>query len=255
MGLPALAALAIGPSLVLIHFVWSRDRYREPPGNLVVYFLLGALVVIPAAFLESMLHVPILGGVVEGIEALPTAVWAFLGVALVEEAMKYGALWLRVRKDRHLDEPFDWLVYAVAVSLGFATLENVFYVVEGGAAVAISRALTAVPSHALDGTLMGWRLARAHTRTGASAARERALALLEPVAWHGAYDYLLMMAGEAEANEASVLGFGWLALVVAQWVVCARRLRTLCREQHVPTPPLLAPVEIARRMLHRRRGP
>ncbi len=251
MGFPALAALAIGPSLVLIHFVWSRDRYREPAGNLLVYFLLGALVVIPAAYLESALHVPILGGVVEGIEALPTAVWAFLGVALVEESFKYVALWLRVRKDRHLDEPFDWLVYAVALALGFAALENVFYVMEGGASVAMSRALTAVPSHALDGTMMGWRLARAHGRTGAGAVRQRVLALVEPVAWHGAYDYLLMLAGEAEANEANALAFAWLALVVAQWVVCARRLRTLCREQHVPTPPLLAPVEIARRVLGR----
>ncbi|MCY2959521.1 MAG: PrsW family glutamic-type intramembrane protease [Planctomycetota bacterium] len=251
MGLPALAALAIGPSLLLIHYVWSRDRYREPPGNLVVYFVLGALSVVPAALLESALHVPILGGIAEGVEALPTAVWAFLGVALVEEAFKYGALWLRVRKDPHLDEPFDWLVYAVAISLGFAALENVFYVLEGGAAVAIARALTAVPSHALDGTMMGWHLARAHGRTGAEATRHRVLALLEPVAWHGAYDYLLMLSAEAGEDRAPVLRFGWLVLVIAQWVVCVGRLRTMCREQHVPTPPILMPAEVAGRLWRR----
>lgn len=255
MGLPALAALAVGPSLVLIHFLWSRDRYREPAGNVLRYLLLGALSVAPAALVESALHVPILGGLEAGVEALPTAVWAFLGVAFVEEGLKYAVLWLRARRDGHLDEPFDWLVYAVAVSLGFATLENVFYVLEGGAAVAIGRAFTAVPSHALDGTMMGWRLARAHVRTGAAATRERALALLEPVVWHGAYDYLLMLAAGAEEGRASLLGFGWIVLVIAQWVVCARRLRTMCREQHVPAPPLLGPIATLERVLHRDRAP
>lgn len=234
---------------MLIHFVWSRDRRREPIGNLATYLLLGVLAVVPAALLESALSGPILGGTFAGVEAVPTFVWAFAGVALVEEAFKYAALRLRAARDRHLDEPFDWIVYAVAVSLGFATLENVLYVVEGGAGVAIARAFTAVPSHALDGTMMGWRLARAHGRRGAAALRERALALVEPVAWHGAYDWLLMLSSEAEANEARALGWAWLALVVAQWTVCARRLRATCREQHVPTPPLLAPIAVARRVL------
>ncbi len=120
MGFPALAALALGPGLVLVHFLWSRDRYREPPGNVALYLGLGVATVIPAALLESALHEPILRGLEAGLEVVPTLIWAFLGVALVEEALKYGALWLRARRDRHLDEPFDWIVYAVAVSLGFA---------------------------------------------------------------------------------------------------------------------------------------
>lgn len=251
MGVPALVALAVGPGLVLIHLLWSRDRYREPAGNVAWYLVLGALSVVPAAFLENALHVPILGAVDAGVEAVPTAVWAFLGVACVEEGLKYGLLWLRARRDRHLDEPFDWLVYSVAIALGFATLENLLYVLQGGAGVGVARALTAVPSHALDGTVMGWRLARAHGRAGPAAVRERALAFLEPAAWHGAYDYLLMLAGEADAGRASALGFAWLVLVVAQWTVCAARLRRMCRDQHVPAPPVLLPLRLADRVLHR----
>lgn len=236
---------------MLVHVLWSRDRYREPLGNVAAYLAIGALCVFPAAWIESLLAGPILGGIVEGVEPWRTAVWAFVGVALVEEASKLGVLGLRARRDRRLDEPFDWIVYAVAVSLGFATLENVFYVMDGGPSVAIARAFTAVPSHALDGTLMGWRLARAAQRTGAAATRERLLSLLEPAAWHGAYDYLLMMSAEAEATTSTVLIWGWIALVVGQWTVCAKRVRAMCRAQHLPVPPVFAPAEIAARAMRR----
>jgi len=251
MGIPALAALALGPGLVLIHFLWSRDRYREPARNVAFYLGLGVATVLPAALLESALHEPILLGLEPGMEAVPTAIWAFLGVALVEEGLKYGALRWRARRDRHLDEPFDWIVYAVAVSLGFAALENVFYVFEGGAGVALARAVTAVPSHALDGTMMGWRMARVHGATGGAATRQRILALLEPVAWHGAYDYLLMISAEAEATTSKGLMFVWVVVVLAQWTVCVSRVRRMCREQHVPSPPVLFPVELAAKMWRR----
>lgn len=251
MGFPALAALALGPGLVLIHLLWSRDRYREPAKNVALYLGLGVATVVPAAFVESALHEPILLGLEAGMEAVPTAVWAFACVALVEEGFKYAALRLRARRDRHLDEPFDWIVYAVAVSLGFATLENVFYVFEGGAGVALARAVTAVPSHALDGTMMGWRMARAHGKTGAAATRQRVLALVEPTLWHGAYDYLLMISAKAEATTSSGLMCVWVVLVLAQWTVCVSRLRRMCREQHVPTPPVAMPVELVQRMWRR----
>lgn len=88
---PALAALAIGPGLLLVHLVWSRDRWREPIGNLLVYVALGAVCLFPAAFVESALREPVLSGIVEDVEALNTAVCAFPAVALVEETANFGA--------------------------------------------------------------------------------------------------------------------------------------------------------------------
>jgi RsiW-degrading membrane proteinase PrsW (M82 family) len=248
LGFLAGAALAIGPGLILAHFVWSRDRLREPLGNLAIYLALGAASVFAAAGVEMLLSGPILGGRPAGQEWLRTAVWAFLGVALVEEAGKYALLRWRAAHDRHLDEPFDWVVYAVAVALGFATVENVFYVADGGVHVGVARALTAVPAHALDGTLMGWRLARAARLAGAAARRERALALVEPALWHGAYDVLLMLASESDVDLSGQLIFLWIALVLAQWTVCAQRVARLCRDQHVPRPPLLIPIQLAERL-------
>jgi RsiW-degrading membrane proteinase PrsW (M82 family) len=249
---PALAALAVGPGLLLIHLVWFRDRWREPIGNMLVYVGLGAAILFPVAFLEAALREPVLAGLVEGVEAVPTLVWTFLVIALLEESGKYFVLRLRAARDRHVDEPYDWIVYAVAVSLGFATLENLFYVFEGGLSVGVIRAVSAVPSHALDGTIMGWRLARASQLRGPAALRQRMLALVEPTLWHGAYDWLLMVAAEARDSTGTGLLVIWFALLGTQWIVSVRRLRKLCREQHVPAPPIAMPVEIAERLIHPR---
>ena len=242
-----LAVLAVGPGMCLVHVVWARDKEREPLGNVFFYLLLGAASVLPAVLLEGVAqHVCPFGGA--PLVLLPIQV--FLGVALVEEGSKRLLLHLRARGDPHLEEPFDWLVYAVAVALGFATVENLLYVYQGCAGVAVLRAFTAVPGHALDGTMMGWRLARAARMQGAGARRERWLALLEPTAWHAAYDLPLFAAEQDQFTCLSLLFFG--GVVCAQWRICVARVRKLAHEQHHGPPPLLAADELVRRLRRRR---
>ena len=49
----------------------------------------------------------------------------------------------------------DGIVYAVFVSLGFAALENVFYVFNYGTGVALQRALLTIPGHMSFAVYMG----------------------------------------------------------------------------------------------------
>ena len=272
MGAGTYLALAFGPALILVHAVWSRDRRREPIGNLSVYLLVGALSVLPAALVEYLAHALIPGLGFPPVLVLGAAIWTFLVIGPVEEGCKFIALWQRGVRDPHLDEPFDWLVYAVAVSLGFATVENCGYVAIGGLSVGLVRAFTAVPGHALHGTLMGWRLARAEGRPGAAGARERRLAWIEPTIWHAAndvthlalrpagplsaeigtflaaYDFPLLALRAAGGGDAAILlVLSWAAIFGTEWVVCARRLRRMCADQHIPPPPLLLSDRLARR--------
>lgn len=61
----------------------------------------------------------------------------------------------------------DGIIYAVAASLGFATVENIAYVLEGGFAVGVLRAVLSVPGHAFFGALMGFYMGVAkHASTG-----------------------------------------------------------------------------------------
>ncbi|HEX6883009.1 MAG TPA: PrsW family intramembrane metalloprotease [Planctomycetota bacterium] len=246
-----LAALAIGPGLVLVHFHWARDREREPLRNLLAYLGLGAASVVPAAFAEAATNRACVA-LAQGLGTpLALLLHAFLGVALVEEVCKRMLLHTRAHADRHINEPFDWLVYAVTVSLGFATVENLLYVYQHGTATGLVRAVTAVPAHAFFGTIMGWRLARAAERSGADARRERLWAWLEPTLWHGAYDLPLFASRVAQPGLFLTL---FPLVLLCLWRVSVRRVETLALAQQHTRPPLLALEALALRARARRRG-
>ena len=108
----------------------------------------GVGICIPVAMLEMAIEQAMLGG--SPTDLFDTTIQAFFVAALPEESFKLLALWLLLRKNPYFDEHFDGIVYAVCVGLGFAAVENVFFVVgeEGNwMGVAVNRALLAVPGH------------------------------------------------------------------------------------------------------------
>src|SRR5688572_10743638 len=117
-----LIALAIAPGLAICLFIFYRDAYnREPKRNLIAAFLLGAITIIPAIFIERALEV-------SGNSFGSIALSAFLVVALTEELGKFAVLRLYAYSRKSFDEPLDGIVYGVMISMGFATFENIFYV-------------------------------------------------------------------------------------------------------------------------------
>ncbi len=139
--------------------------------------------------------------------------------------MKFAVLYFFCFKHSEFDEPMDGFVYGAAASLGFAALENVLYVADSGLGTALLRALTAVPSHAMVGAVMGYFLALSRFRPD----RKRlffTLALIVPIALHGLYDFPLMFSSMGGAVETAFLTV--LVLGVEYWVVATllRRVRT-----------------------------
>ena len=243
-----LLPLAVSPILLLVHVIWMVDSpRREPLGNVVRYVLAGALAG-AAAIVAEMLLAPI-----EARLGDPRLTWpvrllfVFVGVGLLEEACKFGVLAVASRGDHHLDEPFDWVVYAVSVSLGFAALENV-RVLWQGAHAGWSRALFAVPVHALLGTLMGYHLARAMRDGRETAVRRRWLAVLEPAAWHTVYDHSIFEMRAAQGLSAPRLLL-FLVIVAALWTLAVRRTASLWRSEHGLPPPILAPARTLARLV------
>ena len=141
--------LALAPALALALYVYWKDKHeKEPIGVLVVCFLLGSLCCLPAGFFNGI-GAEILGFDFDGENGLVVSFFmAFFVVGLGEELCKYLVLVLYALRKPSFNEPFDGIVYAVMISLGFAALENVFYVSDGGVGVAFARMFTAVPMHA-----------------------------------------------------------------------------------------------------------
>ncbi|WNG55265.1 PrsW family intramembrane metalloprotease [Archangium gephyra] len=186
-----LGGSAVVPSLLLLWYVYARDRNPEPRGLLLKTFLMGAAICVPvvpmAIWLES------LGRQWETDVWSTALVRAFLGAAIPEELFKYLVLRWYVWNKPAFDEPLDGVVYGATASLGFATLENILYVGDGGLGVAVLRALTAVPQHGFTGVVMGAFLGRARF---AQDEAQRFGLLASGLGWaillHGAYDAFLM---------------------------------------------------------------
>jgi RsiW-degrading membrane proteinase PrsW (M82 family) len=182
-----LASLA--PVFIILFYIYFRDKYeKEPLGLLIKALLLGIVIVIPVIFVERMLMTMM----PQSSKVAAAAYHAFVVAGSTEELFKFLVLYLLVWKNPNFNEKFDGIVYAVFVSLGFAGVENVLYVMDGGMQTALTRALTAVPAHAIFGITMGYYLGIAHMYKELKG-KYLARALLVPILLHGIYDFILMV--------------------------------------------------------------
>ncbi len=194
---------AIAPVFIIALYIYFRDKYeKEPLGLLVKALAAGMVAVIPILFVERFLM-----GVMPELGKIGSAAYqAFLVAGTTEEVFKFLALYLVIWKSPSFNEQFDGIVYAVFISLGFAAVENVMYVMDGGFKTAIVRSITAVPAHAVFGVTMGYYFGIArHYKELRRDYMQRAL--LVPIAIHGIYDFILMV------------GISWLLVLFVPYVI------------------------------------
>lgn len=180
---------SIAPVFIIALYIYFRDKYeKEPLLLLAKALMLGMLTVIPIIFIERLLMglMPAMGKIGEA------AYQAFVVAGGTEEVFKYLALYLLIWKSPSFNEQFDGIVYAVFVSLGFAAVENVMYVMSSGLETAALRAITAVPAHAIFGITMGYFFGIAKRYQELRKVYMRR-ALWVPILLHGIYDFILMV--------------------------------------------------------------
>ncbi len=185
-----LMGLATAPGIAISVFVYWKDKFdREPLNLLVKCFVLGMISIVPAIILEVALGK--IFGAIDGSNALNAAFHAFVIVGLSEEWSKYIFLKGFAYPKSDFNEPYDGITYSVMISMGFATLENIMYVVDGGFGVAIMRMFLSVPAHATFGIIMGYYVGLAKFRN--HSAQLRLMGLFIATAFHGAFDFCLFM--------------------------------------------------------------
>ena len=183
------ALSAVVPSALLLWYFRSRDVHPEPGATLFKTFLLGVFVVLPVV----MVAMPVAGAIDSTARNpyLQGALEAFLTAAFPEELFKLLVVVAYCAPHKDFDEPMDGIVYGAVASLGFATLENVLYVSDGGIGLAVVRALTAVPGHAMTGAIMGYFVGQAKFSASGRGARV-ATGYFVAVLLHGLYDFPLI---------------------------------------------------------------
>ena len=179
--------LGLAPGLLWLAFFRRKDRNEpEPYGHLLLAFALGiasAFVVlwVRPRFEVLLPHAP---------SVTRSALDSFAVTALVEEAIKLCAVLPLFFFAREWDEPLDGIVYGAAVALGFASVENAFYLASTGEmSIVLARAFTATLLHVscTGGVAFVLGTARLRRCTRAWAA----LAFAVVVAAHGTYDLIV----------------------------------------------------------------
>ena len=212
MALLELFVAAVVPCLALLWFITKKDRYeKEPFRMLLITYILGAFSIVPAVILELALS-NLVAKPADPLSDIPKIViYNLIVIAIVEESCKLLATFPAYRSIA-FNEPLDGVVYAATASLGFATVENILYVLSGGWLVALLRAALSVPGHAFFGATMGFYLGQSKFNREV---KLRLYCLVVPIILHTIYNVIVS------------IGLGLVSLLLAGLfiLVLYRRVR------------------------------
>ena len=180
----AIISAGIAPGFALLSYFYLKDEYEsEPILDVLRTFILGVFLVFPIMFVQYVL---------EAERMIPVEmIQAFFAAGFLEEFFKWFILYFFIYKSVEFDEHYDGIVYAASLSLGFATLENILYLIGNGIEYAIGRAFLPVSSHALFGVIMGYYLGKAKFSSNHKM-KWLLYSLFIPIFLHGLYDYILL---------------------------------------------------------------
>ena len=224
---PILTAAAVIPAIVLLVKIYKADKLdKEPLGILIALVFWGAVSTTLAVFTEEV-GTGILDTLWPEDSLLYRVLMYFVVVGLSEEGFKYLLLKRHTWRSADFNCQFDGVVYATAVSLGFALWENIGYVAMYGMGTALVRAVTAVPGHACFGVFMGafYGMAKRYSNYGCEAQSKRCrhLAVLLPTVLHGFYDFIA-------TSESRFSEWVFLLFVIVLFLITSRMVKNLSRE-------------------------
>ncbi|MGB3078919.1 MAG: PrsW family glutamic-type intramembrane protease [Saprospiraceae bacterium] len=182
--------IAVLPGIIIAVYFYLRDlREPEPSGLLLMSLLFGAVSFFISRGIGYLLHHFLY---VSHQDELNEILSAFVFIGLLGEGGKFLFLRGITFYYKAFNQPFDGIVYAIMVGMGYATAENVFYVISSGVNADVLRMFTTVPLNAVCAVIMGYFLGEAKLF------RSRIflyslLALLLAAIVHGYYDYFLQM--------------------------------------------------------------
>lgn len=188
---------AIAPAIILLNYVYKKDKAEKEPINLLLSLLVQGCIAVILSLIFETIGDRLVSGVLDPKTKWYWIVFAFLVVATVEEGSKFFLLKRKTWNNPNFNYRFDGIVYAVFVSLGFAGIENIGYVLGYGLSIAPTRALISVPGHMVFAIYMGYYYGRARwfANYGYQKEAQSSLrySLLSSIFYHGFFDACLMI--------------------------------------------------------------
>ncbi|MBY0222685.1 glutamic-type intramembrane protease PrsW [Sporosarcina aquimarina] len=181
-----LLTVAIAPGLALFSYLYLRKQIaKEPSRTLFHAFMYGAIMTFPILFIQHVFEEEH----VFSNEFLRNVLFT----SSLEEFFKWIIIFILVYKIIDFEDAYDGILYGASVSLGFATVENILYLLSFGLDTAFIRALLPVSSHALFGVVMGYYFGKAKFSIESEKGRWVWIAFLAPFTLHAFYNAILFL--------------------------------------------------------------
>jgi RsiW-degrading membrane proteinase PrsW (M82 family) len=199
---PVVLAAVVAPAAFWVAYLYHHDRRQpEPLAAVALSYLLGLGAGWACLWVFDL--IPPAPG-----DRLRFAAYAVGVVGGLEELAKLLPFVLVCRRLAVFDEELDGVVYASAVALGFATVENVLYLEELSGAALYARAVASPLVHTIFASFWGVLIARAKL-AGRPILLPAVAGLAIAALVHGAYDFLATDA-VAQPGAAAVILLAWL---------------------------------------------
>ena len=229
--------LAPLPSIIWLAFYLRKDKHPEPNRMIIKIFLLGALVVVAAGFLEFATSFA------SKIIYLNKIWFIVISFALIEEILKYLVVRFGVLKNPEFDEPVDTMIYMIIAALGFAAAENIYLLSQihpqeiplaSTLLFITTRFLGATFLHALASAIAGYFLAASLLITSKIRKILIGGGILAATILHSIFNYLIILnsrqlINDAERNIYLVILLGGMAIMVSFMFKKINRYRSICK--------------------------
>lgn len=186
--------LAITPVMCFLSWIYKRDKYdKEPLIKLFKYFVLGIIVSLISIFSERFLiKFDIYQDIISDLYI------SFIVAAFTEEVLKAIILIPTLAKEKDFNEKLDGIVYSVSLSLGFATVENIIYLMkenlESSIELGLTRGLISIPAHIMFAITMGYYISKFKFEKNKDKKIKYLIkSIMIPILLHGIFDFILMI--------------------------------------------------------------
>jgi len=244
MGFPSITTIiyaTIGgfiPAIIWLIFWLKQDVATPEPRKMIIFtFIGGAIAVLVSLFLEKQIYnydfieflsnspfAPIATyietfAIEQGINIKRLCIVAFFA-PVIEETTKFVATYAISLKTKHADENIDMVIYMITGALGFAFLENVFFLIDPivkqdtvfTVLTADVRFIGATLLHATASAIMGMSMAFFLFKGRITRTISKAIGIILAIVLHSFFNLYIIIDKGNEAIKALIVM--WLVVIV-----------------------------------------
>lgn len=198
------------PALLWLWFWLKEDREDPEPNGLIAFcFFFGMILVFLVIPMEQFIK-----------NITSSNELQIIGWASIEEIMKLLVVVAILSRTKYLHKPIDWPIFIITVALGFAALENVFFLIKplslGQATVGLLtgqlRYLGSTLLHTVSSGIIGISIGLSFYGTKFKKEVYLFAGLISAIALHSAFNFFIM--NNNGSDFLRVFAFLWVATII-----------------------------------------